>query len=419
MSTPLEQGMVVAGRYRVERCLEVGGMGGIYEVLDTQTDRFCALKAMLPAAASDKDLQERFEQEAVVAGRIKSEHVVSVTDSGVIEATGARFIVMELLEGEDLGAALRREGRLDADTVIAYLTQVARGLDKIHAQAVVHRDLKPDNVFLCARDDGSALLKIIDFGIAKNVAGLATLATTRALGTPLYMAPEQLTGDATIDARADLYSLAQMAYTLLVGTPYWHEEAKNAPSAHAFCTKVIAGVVQPATERARQQDLELPEAFDAWFMKAAATTVDDRFESAELQVEALAGALALAPLASRALAREPRRGRAVAIGFAGIAVAATLVVTWRLTVATPAVDVATPHLSSDVEAMTKVAPVAATTATTTTATTTVTTTTVTTTSSASSDAVAPPPPPRPTTPPSPTVAPSSAPTPPHDPLDDL
>jgi serine/threonine-protein kinase len=336
-SHPLVEGAVVADRYRVLRCLKRGGMGGVYQVVDMQTDRLCALKVMLSEAASDDDLRQRFSQEASVVGRIRSDHVVTVTDKGVVEATGTRFIVMELLDGEDLGARLARCGRLDADDAVTLLSQVAVGLDRIHAHAVVHRDLKPENIFLCRRDDGAPLAKILDFGIAKNLAGVATLATTRALGTPLYMAPEQLTGDATIDAKADLYSLAQTAYTLLVGKPYWVEEAQSAPSAHAFCNRVIAGGGEPPTARARRQGVDLPPRFDGWFARASAVAPDERFASAVETIAALADALAVArperlaavhttPRPSDAGARRRWLWAAVAAtGIVGVAIATWLV----------------------------------------------------------------------------------------------
>src|SRR5262249_53533623 len=160
--------------------------------------------------ASDADLSHRFRQEATVAGQVESEHVIEVFDADVDPSSGAPFLVMELLRGEDLGALVHRNGPLGKELVVNYLGQIALGLDKTHAQGIVHRDLKPENLFLTHRDDASPRLKILDFGIAKVFATTGTLHTTRSIGTPLYMSPEQLTGEATIDARADLYSLAHV-----------------------------------------------------------------------------------------------------------------------------------------------------------------------------------------------------------------
>jgi serine/threonine-protein kinase len=186
---------------------------------------------------------------------------------------------------------LEAEGPLDHARTTALLSQVALGLDKVHEEGVVHRDLKPSNLFVTERDDGSPCVKILDFGVAKVVCDLATLRTTRSLGTPLYMAPEQLTGDATIDGTADLYALAHVAFTMLAGKPYWFDEARSASNAYAFIHKVADGIREGASVRAERWDVTLPPSFDAWFEKAAAHDPTQRFATAREQVDALARAL--------------------------------------------------------------------------------------------------------------------------------
>src|SRR5262249_30901389 len=154
---------------------------------------------------------------------VESEYIVDVSDAGVDEATKMPFMVMELLRGEELGDLLERVGGLPPTDVVTYLQQVAMALDRTHAAGIVHRDLKPENLFLTHRDDGSPRIKILDFGVAKVVAEGATGAgATRSLGTPLYMPPEQFRTGAKLTPAADIYALGMMAYTLLVGKPYWH-----------------------------------------------------------------------------------------------------------------------------------------------------------------------------------------------------
>ena len=304
-AAPLSAGVLVADRYQVVRRLGVGGMGAVYEVIDQQTNRRRALKLMLPAVARDPDLGPRFAQEATVAGRVESDHVVEVFDAGTDGATGSPFLVMELLRGADLASEIARQGALDAEHTVGWLAQLANGLDKVHAEGIVHRDLKPENVFVARRDDGSARLKILDFGIAKVVTGTGTLRTTRALGTPLFMAPEQLKGDGAIDARADLYSLAHVAYMLLTGVAYWQPEYDASLSVYRFVMKVVDGAPESAVVRAARHGVSLPEAFGAWFAKASATDPEQRFASASAQIVALGEALEHAPATAALRASVP------------------------------------------------------------------------------------------------------------------
>jgi eukaryotic-like serine/threonine-protein kinase len=286
----LEVGADFAERYRVLRCLKHGGMGSVYEVLDRRTDRLRALKVMQPDVATDPDMRVRFEQEAMVVVRVRSDHIVEVVDAGICEPD-TPFLVMELLHGEDLAALLAKRKVLEAEEVVSMLSQVASGLDKVHEEGVVHRDLKLENLFVSRRDDGSLHVKIVDFGVAKIVHYAASLSTTRSLGTPLFMAPEQLTGEGTIGPAADLYALAHAAFCLLVGKPYWFEDGQDADNPYAFISIVVRGVVEPACARARRFGVTLPASFDPWFAKATAKRPSRRFESASEQIAALRLAL--------------------------------------------------------------------------------------------------------------------------------
>jgi eukaryotic-like serine/threonine-protein kinase len=142
----LAAGHVFHGRYEVVGCIRSGGMGAIYEVIHIETRRRRALKIMLPSIVTNPDMQARFKLEATVAADIESEHIVETFDAGVDAETGAPFLVMELLRGEDLGAIVDREGALPAEDVVLLLSQAASALDKTHAAGVVHRDLKPENL---------------------------------------------------------------------------------------------------------------------------------------------------------------------------------------------------------------------------------------------------------------------------------
>ncbi len=287
----LEPRSLFAERYRVETCLQQGGMGAVYAVVDERTERRRALKVMLPNIVSDPDLRARFRLEATIAAGIESEHIVETFDAGVDEPTGMPFLVMELLRGDDLGATVRRAGRLRPPHVVRLLHQVALALDKTHAANIVHRDLKPENLFVTRRDDGTERVKILDFGIAKVIAQSTGAAQTRSIGSPMYMAPEQIRGEARIDGRADLYSLAQIAYTLLVGRPYWEPEMTRAESVYPFMMKVLQGTPEAPSARAAPHGVELPFAFDAWFRKATALVVDTRYSHATTLIGAMADAL--------------------------------------------------------------------------------------------------------------------------------
>ncbi|MEP7122301.1 MAG: serine/threonine-protein kinase [Byssovorax sp.] len=287
----LAPGAVFHERYEIVRCLKAGGMGAVYEVLDRTTAAPRALKVMQPELLSDDDMRARFAQEARVTGGVESEHVVRTSDAGVDARTGTPFLVMDLLRGEELGRMLKRRGRLPADEVVAYLFQAAMALDRTHAASIVHRDLKPENLFITRRDDGSPCLKILDFGIAKVLARSLAGPTTRSIGTPLYMAPEQLEGRHSIGPRADLYALAQIAFALLVGEPYWARDLDECGALIPFFARVIRGVEEPASARAESRGVTLSPAFDAWFLKATAVRAADRFDRATAAITALAAAL--------------------------------------------------------------------------------------------------------------------------------
>jgi hypothetical protein len=297
IGSPIVEGSLFQGRYEVGRYLGSGGMGAVYEVVHLTTRRRHALKLMLPRLVADPGMRARFELEARVTSRVASEHLVETFDAGVDETSGTPFLMMELLRGEDLGTILGSRGALPPDEVLSLLRQAALALERTHAAGIVHRDLKPANLFVSKRDDGSPHLKILDFGIAKLVAQSPdSVRTTCGFGTPVYMSPEQVRGDGDIDFRADLYSLAHIAYTLLVGRPYWAPEASESATMWPLIVKIMAGAIDAATTRAAAAGVLLPAAFDPWFARATALDPGDRFASSQDLVAALADALASEPL---------------------------------------------------------------------------------------------------------------------------
>lgn len=279
---------LVAGRYQIIRSIAAGGMGAVYEVLHVETNRKRALKVMHRHLFKSETMRERFKREARIAADVESEHIVDVFDAGVDEATGMPFFVMELLRGEDLGERLARSGRFEPADVIEYLRQTASALDRTHAASIVHRDLKPANLFLMTRGDGSPRIKILDFGIAKLVFDDSSGTTGSGLmGTPLYMAPEQFRSEEKLTGATDIYALGLVAYTLLVGKPYWIIESKSARDVIAFALIAMRGPQESAVQRAAYWSVGLPASFDAWFARATAVDPLSRFRTATEAVEEL------------------------------------------------------------------------------------------------------------------------------------
>ncbi len=288
----LQEGEVFAGRYRIVRELASGGMGAVYEVVHAVTERRCALKVMLSHTVERETLRKRFMQESRLAAQIGSEYIVDVLDAGVDEVTKAPFLVMELLEGEDLGQRLLRLGPLTARETVTYLWNVALALDRTHQAGIVHRDLKASNLFLTRREDGSPFVKVLDFGVAKVLPlGNSGEQRTQTVGTPIYMAPEQFRADGRITPATDIYALGMLAHTLLVGVHYWTKEHENCENPFAFASIAVHGPKEAPSLRAAREEVFLPLAFDDWFAKATNRWPQDRFATATAAVGALAEAL--------------------------------------------------------------------------------------------------------------------------------
>lgn len=281
----LQPGQLFAQRYRVVRLLKAGGMGAVYEVRHTATDKRWALKLMNPSLARDANARERFEREAKIDALIESAFVASVIDAGIDEATEAPYLVMEFLVGEDLGEQLLRAGPLPAASVVAYLRDVARALDKAHAKNIVHRDLKPENLFLCQSDEEGERVKVLDFGIAKLLESVGH-SSTQSAGTPGYMAPEQWSRGRDIGPWTDIWALGLIAYELLVGKSYWQAETTG----ELYGEILSHGPRDAASARATEAGMLLPKAFDAWFFRCVDNDPKRRFARAGEAIAELASA---------------------------------------------------------------------------------------------------------------------------------
>jgi serine/threonine-protein kinase len=238
MNEPRE-GDVLAGKFRIERVLGVGGMGMVVSAMHLHLDERVAIKFLLPDALANAEAVARFGREARAAVKIKSEHVARVIDVGALE-TGAPYMVMELLRGRDLSVLLRDSGALPVNVAVQYVLQACEALAEAHAIGIVHRDLKPANLFLTARADGSPCIKVLDFGISKvtNVSGsgsdMGMTRTQSIMGSPLYMSPEQMASAKDVDQRADVWAVGCVLYELITGrVPF---EAETMPQ---LCTLIL------------------------------------------------------------------------------------------------------------------------------------------------------------------------------------
>jgi eukaryotic-like serine/threonine-protein kinase len=270
---PVQEGDILADKYRVEHVLGVGGMGVVVAATHLELEEKVAIKFLLPVAASNDDLVGRFMREAKASVRLKGGHVAKVHDVGRLES-GSPYMVMEYLDGMDLAGTLKsRDDKLPIAEAVSYVLQACEGLAEAHSLGIVHRDLKPQNLFVIRGLDGRPYIKVLDFGISKALdpSGTGSLSLTKTemvLGSPLYMSPEQMRSSKYVDERADIWALGVIAYELLTGrVPF------EADSILELCFKVA----QDSAERSITHRDEIPAELDAAVMRCLDKETSGRF----------------------------------------------------------------------------------------------------------------------------------------------
>jgi serine/threonine protein kinase len=268
----LAAGFMVTPSVRLARPLGAGGMGSVWVADHLALRTQVVVKFMSDELSDDKASIARFSREAAAAASVKSPHVVQIFDHGVGEL--GPFIVMELLEGEDLAHRLARQPVLPPNLVAFIISQTCKALSRAHGVGIVHRDIKPENIFLSGKDDSEIFVKLLDFGIAKGINSRMSSATKTnvVMGSPYYMSPEALVSAKTSDHRSDLWSLGVVAYQALTGRrPF---EAETFPG---LAIAIHGGEMIPPTK----VNPALPPAVDAWWFKACARNREERYNSAK------------------------------------------------------------------------------------------------------------------------------------------
>jgi tRNA A-37 threonylcarbamoyl transferase component Bud32 len=271
-------GTVLLGRYSVTRKIGQGGMGAVYEATHTLIGKRVAVKVLLDKYARREQVVARLEQEARLASSIGHEHIIDITDFGTTH-DGRTFVVMEFLEGESLAECLAREGPLPETRILQITFQIASALGAAHAKGIVHRDVKPENVFLLRRKDQD-FIKVVDFGISKSMRASQPgeeesprlTQTGMVLGTPLYMSPEQARGDEELDHRIDIYALGVIMYELATG---------QVPFLGTNYLSIISQVLNDEAPRPRQIRPELSEEFEAIVLRLLEKDRDRRYQTTE------------------------------------------------------------------------------------------------------------------------------------------
>jgi serine/threonine-protein kinase len=263
-------------RYSVADRIGRGGVGDVYKGWQEALDRPVAIKVLRAEFTRNAQAMRRFEREARTTSRLRHPNVVTVFDVGLAD-DGTRFLVMELLEGTSLAKLLAEKAPLPIGDALAIARQIVRGMSAGEGVGLVHRDLKPENIFL-VRDDDNEIAKVLDFGIAQHATSEPNGAGRSILGTPFYMSPEQASGTTRVDHRSDLFSLAVIVYQCLTGElPFVGEGVQD----------VFSQILQGPVPIPSQKAADLPPTFDAWWARASARDVSQRYQTAKEFAEAL------------------------------------------------------------------------------------------------------------------------------------
>lgn len=278
----LDVGSYVTANVRLLRPLGAGGMGRVWLAQHEGLHSEVVVKFLSEALEGDAEAMERFSREAAAASRVKSPHVVQMLDHGVT-AAGQPYIVMEHLEGRDLGQWLDSHGKLPIPSIREIVVQLSRALEKAHQSGIIHRDIKPENIFLCDAGDGALFVKLLDFGIAKGATTLngRGTATGNVMGSPFYMSPEQLTGARDLGPATDLWSVGIVLFELLTGKRPYEADTLGA---------LALMVHQETFPDVLGADPTLPPTLRAFFARACAKRPADRFSRASELAEAFTAA---------------------------------------------------------------------------------------------------------------------------------
>ena len=278
--TPVAPGEVIDGKYRVDEVLGVGGMGIVVAATHLHLDQRVALKFLLPTALAHADVVARFAREARSAVKIQSQHVAKVLDVGTL-STGAPYMVMEYLDGEDLEKLLTRVGPLAVQDAVDYVMQACEAVAEAHGYGIVHRDLKPANLFLASRANGRPVVKVLDFGISKslNKAEASLTKTSAVMGSPLYMSPEQMASARHADVRSDIWALGIILYEVLT---------QRLPFTADSMPELIVAVLHRTPDSLRSVRPDVPDGLESAVMRCLEKEPGRRFPD----IAALATALA-------------------------------------------------------------------------------------------------------------------------------
>jgi eukaryotic-like serine/threonine-protein kinase len=263
-------GMVLDGKYRLGALIGAGGMGAVIEGTHILLDKTVAIKLLLPDFAGNPEMSARLQREARAASGSGHRNITMVTDLGRT-SEGTLYVVMERLTGRSLDLVLRDEAPLDVTRAAHIVCEVLSGLDAVHRRGIVHRDLKPSNVMLCIQDDGVDVIKILDFGISKEIGGDDLTTMGRVMGTPRYMPPEQARGLPDIDQRADIYACGAILYALLTAEP---------PVPGTNYNAVIAAILEGKVEAPSKKVPNIPAKIDQIVLRAMASERQQRFPDA-------------------------------------------------------------------------------------------------------------------------------------------
>jgi len=278
----LRPGVLLAGKYRVQRIIGRGGMAEVYAATHEVLQQTVAIKILLPDVAANAGATARFINEARAAARIRGENVAIVTDVGALD-DGSAYMVLEYLEGEDLEDYAARIGPLNPAEAVDFVLQALQALAQAHTLGFVHRDIKPSNLFLSKRHDGSTIVKVLDFGISKaprlseSSEGHAT-STRTVLGSPYYMAPEQARSARSVDPRADQWAVGVTLYRLLTG---------ELPFGGETLTELLLEIVEATPLRPRSYRPELPEGLEAVVLRCLKKDRTERFANVAELAQAL------------------------------------------------------------------------------------------------------------------------------------